>query len=222
MAFDICVVVVAHAKREEMAMALKDKVNADAVFMDDGSLGEWKNHELAWKFGQASRKSHVVVLQDDAQPVDNFREAVLAAVEQKPHSLISLYVGTHRPRKEQVEKAVRQAEKIKASWLMADTLMWGVGVVVPASLIPEILSTVSRSKLPYDQRIGRWAELTKTNVYYTWPSLVDHADEPTVVKGRSQKMEGQRVAHKVGIPEWGGATLWIPRPNDWIFESNRT
>jgi hypothetical protein len=222
MANDLCVVVVAHASREEMAMTLKDKVNADAVFMDDGSLGEWKNHELAWKFAQKSKKSHAVILQDDAMPVDNFRKHVLDAVEQKPHALISLYVGTHRPRKEQVEKAVEQADKIKASWLMADTLMWGVGVVVPTALIPEIFSTVRLSKLPYDQRVGRWAELTKNNVYYTWPSLVDHADEPTVVKGRSKQRQGARVAHKVGVPEWDGATLWIPRPNDWIFESNKT
>lgn len=219
MATDLCVLIVAHVKREKMAIELKDAVEADAIFMDDGSLGEWKNHMLAWKFAQKSGKSHAVILQDDALPVDNFREHVIEAVEQKPHALISLYVGTHRPRKNEVLKTVEQAERIKASWLIADTLMWGVGVVVPTALISEILSTIKLSKLPYDQRIGRWAELTHSNVYYTWPSLVDHADEPTVIKGRGPG-EGPRVAHKTGVPYVGGATLWIPRPNAWVVSAN--
>jgi len=219
--YDLYVAVVAHTKRERLAASLDEKVQADAVFMDDGTLGEWRNHELAWKSAVASGKTHAVILQDDALPVNNFRDLVIEAVEQKPYNLISLYVGTHRPRRDEVLKTVQQAEKMKASWLVADTLMWGVGVVVPTALIPEILSTIEKSKVAYDQRIGRWAELTKNNVYYTWPSLVGHADEPTVVKGRG-KTQGQRVAHRTGTPVWGGATLWIPRPNDWIFESNKT
>lgn len=215
---DLYVGIVAHIKREEMAYSLAAKVQADEVFMDNGMLGEWRNHEKAWRAAERSGKTHAVILQDDALPVENFREHALEAAKTRSERLISLYVGTHRPRKEQVLESTTRADRVGAAWLTADTLMWGVGVLVPTALISEILDTVKKSNLPYDQRIGLWAEETSNLVYYTWPSLVDHVDEPTVIPGRPKK-QGKRVAHRHGVPEWNTMSVHIERPSGKFLQS---
>lgn len=210
--------VVAHTDRVVMACELASSVEADETFLDDGFLGEWRNHVRALRRAEQFEVDYAVILQDDAVPVAGFRKAIEQAVEVYPNSLISLYVGTHRPRPNNVKTAIAQADKVGAAWLTADTLMWGVGIIVPTSLISEILDQVKGSKLPYDQRIGLWAEETGNDVYYTWPSLVDHADEPTVIAGRS-KEQGRRVAHRVGIPDWNSKTVRIDRPDKFIASS---
>ena len=194
-----------------MAKALAASVSADHTWIDRGYHGEWKNHLRAWKAASESDATHAVVLQDDAVPVEDFRKHVLEAIEHKPYEMISLYVGTHRPRKEQVEEAVRTAELNKASWMYADTLMWGVGVVMPTLMIEGVFDIVRKSKLPYDQRLGLGAMMLKRQVYYTWPSLVDHADVPTVAHG-DKKQQGKRVAHRVGVPTWNSMEIEISSP----------
>lgn len=198
---DLTVHVVAHESRMWRAEALRVAVSADHVWMDHGYHGEWKNHLRAWKSARDSGKKWAVILQDDAVPVENFRKHVMDAVNHKPDEMISLYVGTHRPRKQQVLDAVELAESQNASWLVANTLMWGVGVVLPTSRIQEMLDKTAKIRLPYDQRLGAWAETTGRSVYYTWPSLVDHADEETVAHV-GKKQQGKRIAHRVGVPNW--------------------
>lgn len=205
------IAVVAHQKRYDMAFKLATDVQADEVFMDDGFKGEWRNHEYAWKAAARSGMTHACILQDDAIPIEDFREHALRAAEEKPDSLISLYTGTHRPRKEQVEHAIKIAQGTDASWLTANTLMWGVGVIAPVYRIEDILSKAQESKLPYDQRIGYVFEEFNEPVYYTFPSLIDHADEPTVIPGRPNK-QGIRVAHQTGVPEWNTREVQIEQP----------
>lgn len=212
--------VVAHEKRQEMALALAEAVQAEHLWVDDGKLGEWRNHMRAWKSAADSDATHAVILQDDAVPIPDFRKHVEAAVKQRPDKLLSLYLGTHRPRREEVLRTVAKAEKSSASWIVSDSLHWGVAVVVPVALISEILSTVRSSRLPYDQRISEWAHATGATVYYTWPSLVNHADQPTVIRGRSPR-QGVRVAHRVGVPSWNEKEVRIEATNTNFLASKR-
>lgn len=214
--------VVAHQSRLEIAQELKDKTGASDLWVDTGRLGEWKNHYRAWTYLSYSQATHAVVLQDDAVPVDGFRDLAERAALEHPDKMISFYVGTHRPRQAQVVAAIEEAEKHGASWLVSNTLMWGVAVMVPVERIPEMLDTVKESKKPYDERLGLWVERRRESVYYTWPSLVDHQDLPsTVWKGRPDQ-QGTRVAHKVGIPTWSTTEVQIATPNHaWIAPSKR-
>jgi hypothetical protein len=219
----VVISVVAHVKRREMACKLAKTVQAQETCFDDGFLGEWKNHVRAWKnawhYATETGCSHICVLQDDAMPVEQFLDHLQVAVETKPEAIISLYTGTHRPRKSQVTEAAKQADELGASWLVADTLMWGVGVVLPVGWVPDMLEFGRKSKLPYDQRVGAWAENRGYPVFYTWPSLVDHADIETVAhKGK----QGVRVAHKTGVPNWSKVEVQIEKPPEGnMMRSNR-
>lgn len=212
--------IVAHAKRELMARELAETVQADRVWLDAGYHGEWRNHLRAWQHAASSGASHAVVLQDDAVPVDGFRELVQQAVEHQPNQLISLYVGTHRPWKGQVLTATKLADEKGASWLRASSVLWGVGLLLPVTLIPEMLEGCCGLRLPYDQRIGAWCENTYRSVFYTWPSLVNHADTETVAHAGMD--QGVRVAHRVGAPNWSDVVVDIISPaNDKIIGSKR-
>lgn len=204
----LVVEIVAHKSRQEMATQLSETVQAEKIWLDNGHLGEWRNHVRAWKHAAESEATHACVLQDDAVPIEGFREHVEQAVSIKPNDPISLYVGTHRPHREEVLAATKLAEGRMASWLVAPTLYWGVGLVLPVEVIPEMLEVCKGSRLPYDQRIGWWAKKTQRPVYYTWPSLVDHADTETVAHS-SMRQQGKRVAHKVGEPNWSDIVVPI-------------
>lgn len=219
----LIVEIVAHPARLSLATRLQKMVQADQVWVDrkpGGIRAEWRNHARAWKHAAESDATHAVILQDDAVPVTDFRKHVARAAQERPDSLISLYTGNHRPRDEDVTRAVTQAERLGASWLSAETLFWGVGVLVPTRLISEILESCKDSKLPYDQRIGLWALKTGSKVLYTHPSLVDHADRATSVAGRKPD-QGVRVAHKVGIPSWNDVTVPVESKNQRLLSSTR-
>jgi hypothetical protein len=201
----IATAVVAHVKREAQAQALAARLGAQ-TFTDDGTLGEWLNHSraLAWA---ADHGTHALVLQDDALPIPEFAECVRQAIEHKPEDMIGLYVGRQRPMRERVEKAVAKADEVGASWLTCERLCWGVATIIPTHAIAALLGYLSTA--PYDRRIGMaWREHTGRDVVFTWPSLVDHADGETVIKGRAQRVPG-RVAHRVGVPSWADVSVAV-------------
>jgi hypothetical protein len=199
------VVVVAHHARLEQATALAETLDAE-MFVDDGSLGEWDNHERAIRWA-AEHGTHAVVVQDDALPIPEFRQCVEQAIEHRPDDMIGLYVGRLRPERERVEKAVAQADEVGASWLTHERLLWGVATIMPNEAVPALLEY--RSHRAYDLRLGRaWAAHTRRPVLYTWPSLVDHADQPSVITGRPAREDG-RVAHRVGVPTWSDVSVAI-------------
>ena len=214
--------VVAHPARREQATSLQGLVDAEDVWMDDKGLGEWKNHLRAWTYLSYSNATHAVVLQDDAVPIPEFREYAVRAAENVPDHMVSFYVGTHRPRKGEVLAATVQADSLGASWLTADTLMWGVGVMIPVKRIPEMLEAVESTDLPYDQRLGSWSEQMGEKVYYTWPSLVDHMDQESTVWRGSKKQQGDRVAHRVGHPTFNSVEVQIERSGIKMVNSRRS
>lgn len=195
--------VVGHTLRYEAATELARQLNA-GLSIDDGRLGTYKNHRRALLAGAESGASHVCILEDDAVPVENFVEHVERAAEAMPNDLIGLYVGKSRPQPELVEHAVRRAEETGASWLHSLSLLWGVSYLVPSHAVPALVAAADiRQLTPYaDRRIGRaWRASQGRPIYYTWPSLVDHADGPSITNEHGQREPG-RVAHRVGVPNW--------------------
>ena len=207
MARRLVVAVVAHPARVAAADQLAAFLGAE-VFLDSAGLGAWGNHARALAWAAEQDASHVIVVQDDAEPVPRFLELAAGAIERRPVGPIGFYVGRNRPRAAQVERAVRAAEQLRASWLDADSLLWGVATALPVGDLPALLEWAPSSELPYDARVGRWYRQKGTRVRYTWPSLVDHADWPSVIPDRPRLQP--RKAWKVGEPaSWDGPVVRI-------------
>jgi len=133
-----------------------------------------------------------------------FLQHAAAALEHRPGDLVSFYLGTSRPPEWQaaVDDACMRAEDAGAAWITAQALLHGVAIALPASEVPEMLAWCERPNLPYDKRLGAywWYQMARP-VFYTWPSLVDHDDGPTVVDhGDVRDSSAPRRARQVGTP----------------------
>lgn len=201
----ITTVVVAHPDRHEQAGELAVQLEA-WISLDEDGLGASANHRRALAYGLASDADHILVLEDDALPVDGLLDHVGQAITERPSQIIGLYVGRQRPRAHLVETAVRKADDLGASWLTSNGLLWGVANVWPREIAKAWLAEPEAGT--WDSHARRWCRLNRYDVAYTWPSLVDHQDGPSVVADRADRDPG-RVAWRVGIPQWNDVSVAI-------------
>jgi hypothetical protein len=200
--------VMAHLDRLEQARRLADQLGA-SLAVDSGGLGENANGDVAWTLHDEHADWHVV-LQDDAQPVDGFAEHAAAALEHAPRTAVSFYVGTGRPRQESVERAVHVADATDVAWLTHPTLLWGVAVAMPTEHVAPFLAWARSNRLPYDRRIGAYWQRARIPVRYTWPSLVDHADGPSLLRHPWGPPKAPRRAWRLGTPaRWDTEAVMI-------------
>lgn len=165
-------VVVAHHKRIKAARKLCGRLDAHLLIDYDDHGANWNHRRaLEWANGQ---QSHVVVVEEDALPVDEFISAAYDWIEQYPSELISFYLGTGRPPQYQLEIASKliAADKVQAEFITLPRLIHGVCYSVPPQHIARVLSRWDNSK-PADYAVG---DAYGGCVIYPCYSLVDHAD----------------------------------------------
>jgi hypothetical protein len=199
--------VVAHVKRQKQMNHLSETIHPELIEPDDGTLGAGGNHlATLMALRRKNPAAWAVVLEDDAQPVDGFREQVNAALQVAPSDVVSFYIGTGYPA--QYQGAFTEALKMDVCWLLHPQLRHGVAYAispgVQRALMIRMEKLISQRYAP-DDAIGRWCMENRTPVAYTNPSLVDHEDGPTVVDYRyhlghvsSPGRNRPRKAHKVG------------------------
>lgn len=198
--------VVAHPVRAHEATRLTNLLGAE-LFMDSHRLGEWPNHRRALAWAADQDATHTLIVEDDAVVPSDLIALCQQAITHRPDDLLGLYVGRLKPLRIAVANAVAAAEATQASWITHDWLLWGVAVIVPTATIPVLLEVCDQASTPYDTRLGRaWARTQGRPIQFPWPSLVDHADTPSVIERRGPRQVG-RVAHRVGVPTWIGGTV---------------
>lgn len=194
--------VVAHLERADQAHKLMDALPAAYMSMDNGSLGCEANHRKAWTYLAGKKTEWGVVLEDDALPVTNFREQAEQALAVAPSPIVSFYLGRHRPPHWQstIHQATDKASADDACFITSTHLLHAVAVAIRTDLIADMLTHTETSVRPWDYAIAAWAVDGDISVSYTWPSLVDHQDGPTVVKHPDGKARTPgRVAWRVGV-----------------------
>lgn len=191
----VAIGIVGHTTRSRHAEALARRVHG-FVAIDNGEIGCDGNHRSVIDRLAADPADWLVVLEDDAVPVRAFGRHLKTMLPFAPSGLVSLYLGRQRPPQYQsgIAAAVAEADEVDASWIVASRLLHGVGYAIRANLAESLLNFSSR--LPIDEHISAWAQLHGHLVSYTWPSLVDHADMPTI------------VAHPDGQPRPPGRVAW--------------
>lgn len=194
----------AHPKRRQLAEDLADRLNCDVVY--DERNNEWDTGRRAL-LAFDPEATHHLVLQDDAVVCEGLTLGLEEALRFVPkRSPVSLYVGRRRPHSNLLPEATRKADELGASWLVMRDLNWGVGVCIPTSVIPEVVTEADQMTCPeYDVRVSAYFARRGTPVYYTWPSLVDHRDSESLLAGRAN--EG-RVAYRFLGDESALAVDW--------------
>lgn len=186
--------VVAHIARQQMAEQLANQVQADCISVDDGTLGCEQNHLHVQQHLHAHHPDtdwHLI-LEDDAIPCNNFREQLHQALTVAPTPIVSLYLGTNRPHYYQpigtrsatplqplIADATQRADHTNTPWITSRSLFHAVAYTIRTDLVDDLLNNIEPSR-PIDKAISRWAETRHHPVAYTWPSLTNHRDEPTL------------------------------------------
>jgi len=190
--------------------ARKASVERILAILDRECPVVWDEKNDRWDTGKRAmlaydpEATHHVVIQDDVLVCRDLcagLERALAHIP--PDAPLCGYVGRVRPQTEAVLRAVAAARKAHASFIVMRCLNWGPLVAVPTGVIPEMVAhgDTLRRVPNYDRRLSRFFELEeRRSVWYTWPSLVDHADGPSMVKGRfatdREREPRARVAHE--------------------------
>ncbi|WP_414453118.1 hypothetical protein [Enterobacter hormaechei] len=172
MAEEIKFVVVGHHTRLKHAQRLAALLDAH-LLIDDGNHGANWNHRRALEWA-AEQSCRVVVLEDDALPVQGFTEKVTDWLARFPDDMLSFYLGTGRPPQYQMQIAERLivADKTRADYITLSRLIHGVCYSVPPQHIEHVLSRWESNK-PADYAVG---DAYGGAVVYPCYSLVDHAD----------------------------------------------
>lgn len=172
MAEEIKFVVVGHHSRYGSAALLAGELGAH-LLIDEGNHGaNWNHHRaLEWAEEQSCR---VVILEDDAIPVDGFTNKLDEWMDRFPDALVSFYLGTGRPPQYQLNIASKliAADKSRTDYITLPRLIHGVCYSVPPHHINRVLSRWDRCK-PADYAVG---DAYGGAVAYPCYSLVDHAD----------------------------------------------
>lgn len=142
--------------------------------------------------------SHVLVLQDDAQPVPNFAEALYKIADANPSTPVCLFMGALP-----ANTAAKARQVMKAGGRYV-TINSGSFVPLVACLWPRAKaidflnwSKMHKTTRADDGNAARWMRQTRGHFLVTVPSLVQHNDFVPSVKGGRQ--------HKPGAESWRSA-----------------
>lgn len=188
-------VVVGHHSRHKQAGRLAESIGA-VLLIDSSDRGANWNHRRALQWA-AEQSCRVVVLEDDALPVEGFTETVTDWLARFPEDMLSFYLGTGRPPQYQMQIAERliNADKVRSDFIMLQRLIHGVCYSIPPQSISRVLSQWDCSK-PADYAVGD--AYGGVVVYPCW-SLVDHADGEPVERhpdsaSRTERHRAWRLA----------------------------
>lgn len=185
------IAVVGHVSRLERIERLVSVLPCE-VFIDSIGKGALFNHTRALKWA-GQQKERVIIMEDDAIPVANFKEKAERWFELLPVQFISFYLGTSRPPQYQpvIDRLIEGSQSLGREFIWLNQLIHGVCYSPPIGSTREILTKLDKKK-PADFAIGNaWGN----SVYYPIKSLVEHADETSVEKHiDGRKSSGVRVA----------------------------
>lgn len=197
--------IVAHTSRTQQAHQLNDTISADYLAIDDGTLGCTGNHLNVWRWLHDNTSTEwSIVLEDDADPIADFRAQAAAALTVAPAPIVSFYLGPYPPHFDpDKQHAIVQADATDAHWIVAPFLFHAVAVAIRTDQLGPILDhCTNQPATPIDQAITS----SCTTVAYTWPSLVNHHDGPSTTNHPDGIQRAfSRTAYRTGARDmWTG------------------
>lgn len=211
--------VMAHPDRSENVKTLLSVLDRPAAIAwdDEGppsGSGDrvWRTARRGWELADPGADWHVLI-QDDALPCDDFLAGLERALSYVPQdAVVSPYLGTGRNVPIRWEAMALAADSTGATWVRSQKLMWGVSIALPVARIPDMISYADkRAGVPDDMRVAGWAERRGHDVWYTWPSLVDHLPVPSLTKHKARERVARRHHQGSALSiEWNAQALTDP------------
>lgn len=172
----------------------------------------WRTARRAWELADPEADFHLV-LQDDAMPCADLLAGLERALEHVPDdAVVSAYLGRGGATPARWGQLAGQASQSGASWVVSAKLMWGVAIVLPVKLIGEMIERADRRHaVTDDMRVAGWSEKRRGEVWYTWPSLVNHRAVPSLTKHRAANRVAQRHHYGSALElSWTGPVIRDP------------
>jgi hypothetical protein len=172
----------------------------------------WSVARQAWLLFDPDADYHVLI-QDDAIACADLLAGIEQALEHiEPSAVLSPYLGTGRMAPARWDTLQALADRSGASFVRAEKVLWGVCLAVPTIDIPAMIDWCDkRGGVPDDMRVSGWAKRNDREVWYTWPSLVDHRTVPSLTKHKALDRVARR--HHVGSAlelTWDGPVVTDP------------
>ena len=211
--------IMAHPQREGEVSELLASLDRDVPVHWDGAgppsgAGDrvWSVARAAWSMFDPAADFHVL-LQDDAVVCQDFLAGLERALDHvPPDCVVCPYLGQGRNVTARWGRMATQADRVTASWIVSDRVMWGVCLILPTARIPEVLTWADRKAgMPDDMRVNAWATRNRVDAWYCWPSLVDHRTVPSLTKHRASDRTARRhhTGSALGLA-WTGPVVLDP------------
>lgn len=162
--------------------------------------------------GDLPECSHVLIVQDDAQPCRNFAPAVEQIAQRHPDSPVCLFLGTLPSPVAAQARRVMKNNKRRYLPFMNAAFVPLVCVLWPRHKAQEFLHWTHgshRITRADDANVARWMIRTRQVVQVTVPSLVEHDDfVPSVKGGRDHTPGAEGWRHALFLAEDGLDYEW--------------
>jgi hypothetical protein len=174
----------------------------------------WRSAREVWlRAYDSPAADYHVLIQDDALVCADYLAGLEQALAYVPEgAIVSPYLGTGRMAPVRWDHLTKRADVAGANWVRAERVLWGVSLVMPSADIPEMIAWCDkRYGVPDDMRVGAWAKRANREVWYTWPSLVDHRTTPSLTKHKAADRVARR--HHTGSAldlRWDGPIVTDP------------
>ena len=129
--------------------------------------------------------SHVLIVQDDAQPCINFAPALEQIAQRYPSIPVCLFMGSQPGSAATKARRLMQRGVVRYISLGPASFVPLVAVLWPKEKAEELLhwSRSGHTTRADDGNAARWMKSTKQQIMVTVPSLVEHDDSQPSVKG---------------------------------------
>lgn len=207
--------VMAHPRRADLVEDLLRRLDRPVPVVWD-KIND--RHETGLRALQAfdPAATHHLVIQDDALPCRDLLASIERALAYVPDGHpASFYLGRVKPFRQEINRLLAHSEG--ASWLRFDGPYWGPAVVVPTANLPALTEWWTTRKAQviqnYDRRISWWHRRHGFSCWYSWPSLVDHRGDDSLVAGHTAARHAHKALgpHRSGLTvDWSGPVLDVP------------
>jgi hypothetical protein len=215
----ISAAIMAHPDRGEQVTELVDALDrpVPVIWDEEGAPSGnadriWRTARRVWALTDPGAEYHVLI-QDDALVCADYLAGLEKALDYVPQgAIVSPYLGTGRMAPARWATLARMASERGASWIAGERVMWGVSLAMPTADIPAMIEWADRrGGVPDDMRVGGWAKRTNREVWYPWPSLVDHRPVPSLTKHRASDRRARLhyTGSALDLP-WNGPVVTDP------------